>query len=34
MSDGTLRVDGTAEARLERMRAALAIEIVRAVEAR
>lgn len=34
MSDGTLRVDGTAEARLDRMRAALAIEIVRAVEQR
>jgi vacuolar-type H+-ATPase subunit E/Vma4 len=34
MSDGTLRVDGTAEARLERMRARLAIEIVSAVEHR
>ena len=34
MSDGTLRVDGTAEAQLDRMRAALAIEIVRAVEQR
>jgi vacuolar-type H+-ATPase subunit E/Vma4 len=34
MSDGSLRVDGTAEARLDRMRPALAIEIVRAVEQR